>query len=61
MRCGGRKTRTFCRSSCTAVEGGKIKVRQYFELEGFGLSEAIERFRDIGIGAAPMLSEDQRD
>jgi hypothetical protein len=29
----------------------EIEVRQLFELEDFGQSEAIERFRDIGIGA----------
>jgi hypothetical protein len=28
----------------------EIEVRQLFELEDFGQSEAIERFRDIGIG-----------
>lgn len=33
-----------------AVDGGKaeIEVRQLFELEDFGPSEAIERFRDMG-------------
>ena len=33
--------------------GGKdceIEVRQLFELEDFGPSEAVERFREIGIG-----------
>jgi hypothetical protein len=33
--------------------GGKdceIEVRQLFELEDFGPSEAVERFRDMGIG-----------
>jgi hypothetical protein len=34
-----------------AVDGneGEIEVRQLFELEDFGPSEAVERFRDIGI------------
>ncbi len=33
--------------------GGKeceIEVRQLFELEDFGSSEALDRFRDIGVG-----------
>lgn len=30
---------------------GEIEVRQLFELEDFGPSEAIERFREMGIGA----------
>jgi hypothetical protein len=36
-----------------AVDGkeAEIEVRQLFELEDFGPSEAIERFRDMGIGA----------
>ena len=36
-----------------AVDGkqAEIEVRQFFELEDFGPSEAIERFRDIGVGA----------
>ena len=29
---------------------GKIEVRQLFELEDFEPSEAVERFRDIGVG-----------
>jgi len=35
-----------------AVDGGvaEIEVRQFFELEDFGASESIERFREIGIG-----------
>jgi hypothetical protein len=35
-----------------AVDGkaGEIEVRQLFELEDFGPSEAIERFRDIHLG-----------
>ena len=31
--------------------GGEIEVRRLFELEDFGSSEAIERFRERGIGA----------
>ncbi len=36
-----------------AVNGGagEIEVREFFELEDFGPSEAIERFRDMGVGA----------
>jgi hypothetical protein len=36
-----------------AVDGreGEIEVRQLFELEDFGPSEAIERFREMGVGA----------
>ena len=36
-----------------AVDGkeGEIEVRQLFELEDFGPSEAVERFREMGIGA----------
>lgn len=35
-----------------AVDGGEgeIEVRQLFELEDFGPSDAIERFREIGMG-----------
>ena len=35
-----------------AVDGreGEIEVRQFFELEDFGPSEAIERFREMGVG-----------
>ena len=35
-----------------AVDGrvGQIEVRQFFELEDFAPSEAIERFREMGIG-----------
>lgn len=35
-----------------AVDGkeGEIEVRQLFELEDFGPSETIERFREIGVG-----------
>jgi hypothetical protein len=30
-------------------EDGEIEVRQLFELEDFGPSEAIERFRELGV------------
>jgi hypothetical protein len=35
-----------------AVDGkeGEIEVRQLFELEDLGESEAVERFRDMGVG-----------
>lgn len=35
-----------------AVDGGEaeIEVRQLFELEDFGPSDAIERFRELGMG-----------
>ncbi len=35
-----------------AVDGneGEIEVRQLSELEDFGPSEAVERFRDMGVG-----------
>jgi hypothetical protein len=35
-----------------AVDGkeGEIEVRQLFELEDFGPSDAVERFRDMGVG-----------
>jgi hypothetical protein len=29
---------------------GEIEVRQLFELEDFGPSEAVDRFRDMGVG-----------
>ena len=31
-------------------EEGEIEVRPMFELEDFGASETIDRFRDIGVG-----------
>jgi hypothetical protein len=36
-----------------AVDGGQaeIEVRQLFELEDFGPSEAVDRMRDIGVGS----------
>jgi hypothetical protein len=33
-----------------AVGDGEIEVRQLFELEDFGPSEAVERFREMGVG-----------
>ena len=35
-----------------SVEGkdGEIEVREFFELEDFGPSEAVERFREMGMG-----------
>jgi hypothetical protein len=33
-----------------AMGDGEIEVRQLFELEDFGPSEAIERFREMGVG-----------
>lgn len=32
-------------------KAGEIEVRQFFELEDFGPSEAVDRFREIGVGA----------
>jgi hypothetical protein len=29
---------------------GEIEIRQLFELEDFGPSDAVERFRDMGVG-----------
>jgi len=31
-------------------KAGEIEVREFFELEDFGPSEAIERFREMGVG-----------
>ncbi|MGB8434631.1 MAG: YciI family protein [Burkholderiales bacterium] len=31
---------------------GEIEVRQFFELEDFGSSEAVDRFREMGVGGA---------
>ena len=31
-------------------KAGEIEVRQFFELEDFGPSEAVERFREMGVG-----------
>jgi len=33
-----------------AMKDGEIEVRQLFELEDFGPSEAVERFRKMGVG-----------
>ena len=33
-----------------SMKDGEIEVRQLFELEDFGPSEAIGRFRDLGVG-----------
>ena len=33
-----------------ALKDGEIEVRQMFELEDFGPSDAIERFREMGVG-----------
>jgi hypothetical protein len=33
-----------------AIGDGEIEVRQLFELEDFGPSEAVERFREMGVG-----------
>ena len=33
-----------------AMKDGEIEVRQLFELEDFGPSDAIGRFRDLGVG-----------
>jgi hypothetical protein len=35
-----------------AVDGkqGEVEIRQLFELEDFGSSEAVERFREMGVG-----------
>jgi hypothetical protein len=37
-----------------AIDGKdcEIEVRQLFELEDFGESEAIDRFREMGVGGA---------
>jgi hypothetical protein len=34
------------------LQDGEIEVRQMFELEDFGESEAIDRFREMGVGGA---------
>jgi hypothetical protein len=33
-----------------AGKEGEIEVRQLFELEDFSPSEAVERFREMGVG-----------
>jgi hypothetical protein len=42
-------TKRFPNPSIDGKEG-EIEVRQLFELEDFGPSETIERFREIGVG-----------
>jgi len=32
------------------LQDGEIEVRQLYELEDFGPSETVERFRDMGVG-----------
>jgi hypothetical protein len=49
----GRGAREWTRLFPNPAGEGKhaeIEVRQLFELEGFGPSEAVERFRDMGAG-----------
>ena len=38
-----------------AVDGGEgeIEVRQLFELEDFGESEVVDRFKSLGVGSEP--------
>jgi len=33
-----------------SMKDGEIEVRQLFELDDFGPSEAVERFREMGVG-----------
>jgi hypothetical protein len=42
-------TRRFPHPSIDGKDG-EIEVRQLFELEDFGESEAVDRFREIGVG-----------
>jgi hypothetical protein len=42
-------TRRFPNPSIDGKDG-EIEVRQLFELEDFGESEAVDRFREIGVG-----------
>jgi hypothetical protein len=42
-------TRRFPNPSIDGQEG-EIEVREFFELEDFGQSEAVERFREMGVG-----------
>jgi hypothetical protein len=44
-------TRRFPNPAIAGKEG-EIEVRQLFELEDFGASDEVERFRKIGIGTA---------
>lgn len=34
------------------IDDGEIEIRQMYELEDFGESEAIERFREIGVATS---------
>jgi hypothetical protein len=34
------------------LEDGEIEVRQLYDLEDFGSGDTVERFRELGIGAA---------
>jgi hypothetical protein len=42
-------TRRFPNPSIDGKEG-EIEVRQFFELEDFGESEALDRFKQLGVG-----------
>jgi len=46
------------RSPHPAVDGkeGEIEVRQLFELEDFGPSEAVEHFREMGSRGADVVA-----
>jgi len=48
-------TRRFPNPSIDGKQG-EIEVRQLFELEDFGPSETVERFRDMGMGASAQAS-----
>ncbi len=43
--------KAFSQSRRRRQKGAEIEVRQLFELEDFGPSEAAERFSEIGVGA----------
>jgi len=43
-------TRRFPNPSIDGM-AGEIEVRPFFELEDFGPSEAVDRFREMGVGA----------
>ena len=36
-------------------EEGQIEVRRLYELDDFGPSEAVERFREMGVGEGPAV------
>jgi len=42
-------TRRFPNPSIDGKDG-EVEVRQLFELEDFGQSESIDRFREMGVG-----------